>query len=397
MNLKSQKGSITLFVLVSCLFFLASVACVNVYTQNKQIAVDREYRQVKANYEKDINNMESIYRDLSLKNNLEVQFGAPEFDKTKNKIFVNVFANLEYLNINTLKYGFYCSNENINNPSINNITNWTYVEVQNGENEFVATIDLQKDNNNQYYTYYYLCIVIDNKEYWLQLCDYVESGMVLHLDGINNAGLGDKNHNSSATTWKNLCSEDHDGVLLTTGTTGPVWENDHLVFDGVDDWVGTGVINTDYQSIEAVYSISSNKNYERNIIGDWEGAGGGIAINSQNKPFGDFHIGGYKIVTGNGFIIDKIYSSTVTYDGHKVIFYINGTKIGEETAEGGTITNDPSTAMAIGANPGGNTINPGTHFLDGKVYSARVYNRALTADEVKQNYIADNNRFKIQD
>ena len=55
MNLKSQKGSITLFVLVSCLFFLASVACVNMYMHSKQIAVDREYRQVKANYEKDIN------------------------------------------------------------------------------------------------------------------------------------------------------------------------------------------------------------------------------------------------------------------------------------------------------------------------------------------------------
>ena len=41
-NLKNEKGSITLFVLVSCLFFIASVTCVGMYMQSKQTAVDRE-------------------------------------------------------------------------------------------------------------------------------------------------------------------------------------------------------------------------------------------------------------------------------------------------------------------------------------------------------------------
>ena len=50
-NLKNEQGSITLFALVSCLFFVASVACVGMYMQSKQTAVDREYRQIRANYE----------------------------------------------------------------------------------------------------------------------------------------------------------------------------------------------------------------------------------------------------------------------------------------------------------------------------------------------------------
>ncbi len=50
-SLKNQKGSITIFALVSSLFFVASVACVAMYMQSKQVAVDREYRQVKENYE----------------------------------------------------------------------------------------------------------------------------------------------------------------------------------------------------------------------------------------------------------------------------------------------------------------------------------------------------------
>lgn len=169
MNLKNQKGSITLFVLVSCLFFLASVACVNLYMQSKQVAVDREYRQIKANYEKDINNMNSIYTELANKNNLSVNFGLPKINNTSNIISVNTYINLEYLNIKTLKYRWYYSNEekNINSQEdINEIlsnpaTNWTYVEIQEGENEFTATC--RYTNNTGYY---YLGVMVDNKTFW---------------------------------------------------------------------------------------------------------------------------------------------------------------------------------------------------------------------------------------
>ena len=399
MNLKSQKGSITLFVLVSCLFFIASVACVNMYIQSKQTAVDREYRQVKANYEKDINNMESIYRDLSRKNNLEVQFGVPEIDKENKKINVSVFTNLEYLKINTLKYGWDYSN-NLSSLSTDNISNWTYVEHQNGENEFIASIDFKKDTNENDIVYYYLSVVVDNKEFGTTVSYYVDDKMILHYDGINNVGLGDKKHSLNATTWKNLCDgidAAQDGVLSTTGTTGPTWGNDYLSFDGIDDWVNAGVIDSDYQSIEVVYSIGDiNINRFRSIFGDWESAGGGISVNSENKPYGEFYIGGYKSVFADGYIVDQKYNSTITYDSHKVVFYINGNKIGEQVAEGGIIKADDNTVMSIGANPQGNSIQAGYYFK-GKVYSARVYTRALSANEVKQNYIVDKNRFKIQD
>ena len=169
MNLKNQKGSITLFVLVSCLFFLASVACVNLYMQSKQVAVDREYRQIKANYEKDINNMNSIYSELSKKNNLSVNFGVSEINKTRNIISVNTYINLEYLNIKTLKYRWYYSTEekninsqeDINELLSNPVTNWTYVETQDGENEFIATC--RYTNNTGYY---YLSVMVDNMTYW---------------------------------------------------------------------------------------------------------------------------------------------------------------------------------------------------------------------------------------
>ncbi|MBO4816179.1 MAG: hypothetical protein J5507_04655 [Clostridia bacterium] len=169
MNLKNQKGSITLFVLVSCLFFLASVACVNMYMQSKQVAIDREYRQIKANYEKDINNMDAIYEELSRKNNLVVNFDIPEINNTRQIISVNTYINLEYLNVKTLKYRWYYSNEekntnvqeDINELLSNDVTNWTYVEIQNGENEFIARCNYTYNTG-----YYYLCVMVDNITFW---------------------------------------------------------------------------------------------------------------------------------------------------------------------------------------------------------------------------------------
>ena len=66
-NLRSEKGSITLFVLVSCMFFIASVACVQIYMQSKQTAVDREFSQIKDNYEGnslDENNLKESYEKI---------------------------------------------------------------------------------------------------------------------------------------------------------------------------------------------------------------------------------------------------------------------------------------------------------------------------------------------
>ena len=36
-------------------------------------------------------------------------------------------------------------------------------------------------------------------------------------------------------------------------------------------------------------------------------------------------------------------------------------------------------------------------YLNGKIYSVRIYNRALTDKEIEQNYQRDKNRFNIND
>ena len=64
LNLKNNRGSITVFVLVSCLLFIGCVVCVRMYIQSREIATDREYRQIKVNYETDTNSLDNIYNEL---------------------------------------------------------------------------------------------------------------------------------------------------------------------------------------------------------------------------------------------------------------------------------------------------------------------------------------------
>ena len=60
-NLKSEKGAITLFVLLACLFFIISLLGVYNYIQNRNQASNSEYQKVKENYEKDIGNEDNLY------------------------------------------------------------------------------------------------------------------------------------------------------------------------------------------------------------------------------------------------------------------------------------------------------------------------------------------------
>ena len=63
-DFRDERGSITIFVLASCLFFLVSVTGVQVYTKNKQIALEEDYIQIKKSYEKDLDNQENIYNNV---------------------------------------------------------------------------------------------------------------------------------------------------------------------------------------------------------------------------------------------------------------------------------------------------------------------------------------------
>ena len=149
-NLRSEKGSITLFVLVSCMFFIASVACVQIYMQSKQTAVDREFRQIKDNYEGnslDENNLKESYEKILKQKNIEINIINTSIKD--ESIIVEFNVNDVYTNL--IKYGW--TKEN----TIDKVSKWTYIEKSSSKDNMLAIYDEEAPSGD-----YYLFIMIND-------------------------------------------------------------------------------------------------------------------------------------------------------------------------------------------------------------------------------------------
>ena len=66
--MKSQKGSISLFVLLSMLFFSIILVGIYVSNSNKVITQKETSDRIKEIYEKDLDNIDGIYESILEKN-----------------------------------------------------------------------------------------------------------------------------------------------------------------------------------------------------------------------------------------------------------------------------------------------------------------------------------------
>lgn len=152
-NIKSQKGSITLFVLASLLFFIATVTSVQMYMNSKKVAIEKEYRQIKANYEQT--------------KKINLHFTEPIKDTEDENIIVTESFTInaeeaEYEKIEEIKYGWIYSSSEILNKSSEDISDWVIVETEGLD----LTSPISATTNFSEAGYYYLCVLINEKEIW---------------------------------------------------------------------------------------------------------------------------------------------------------------------------------------------------------------------------------------
>ena len=93
-------------------------------------------------------------------------------------------------------------------------------------------------------------------------------------DGINNTGNG---HDDKATVWKDLSGNGNDGTL----NGGATWEEDHLKFDGTDDWVDIGKMNYDNVTLETVVKYNNVSGWQT-IMGNLDSGGYGIEFSNSS-------------------------------------------------------------------------------------------------------------------
>lgn len=63
--MKKEKGAITLFVLVACLFFVFVLGGVYIFTLNKIQTQEQNLKQIQENYARDITRIDEIYQEMT--------------------------------------------------------------------------------------------------------------------------------------------------------------------------------------------------------------------------------------------------------------------------------------------------------------------------------------------
>ena len=219
------------------------------------------------------------------------------------------------------------------------------------------------------------------------------NGLVLCLDAADkNSYIG------SGTTWTDVSGNNYTGTLINA----PTFSNTNggsIVFDGLDDQVRLGAV-TSTLSTSLTYNIWFNPSVidtSRTLFWDDDAQGGGDswvqitsggAIQSQRDP------DGFGVLTSSTTIsANNWYNFNMVANGSSgKIFYINGQNVGSNNVE--ISTRSGKSYITLGASfDGANNITVGT--FNGKIATFLVYNRALSATEVLQNYNATKSRFGL--
>lgn len=210
---------------------------------------------------------------------------------------------------------------------------------------------------------------------------YVTNGLIMYLDAEHNVDFNI--HDPSATIWQDLSGNGKNGTIYSA-----TWEDRRLSFNGSSSWVNCGQTNLSYMTleIELEYNVVDDSAAgESNTFMSNAAAGGYTFTQKNGKNCIGINIDGtWYMIEGSQGIVGKRTHLAATFDGTTLKLYENGELV-IQTAVSGTIK-DPSndTVLSLGSNPDSSDI--GLYPFNGYIYSARVYNRALSAEEIYQNY-----------
>jgi hypothetical protein len=211
----------------------------------------------------------------------------------------------------------------------------------------------------------------------------ITDGLVLWLDAGNPAS-----YPGSGTTWFDLSGFGNNGTLFN----GVGYNSDNggsLVFDGVDNGITLGKIITTTAFTVSTYINQQSDLDESNFLSqDIGGDPGRLLLHRLDTGKLRFFIGGSGLLSNSVLDIGVWYNTTFSRssDGTAKIF-LNGNEDAAGTLFTNTITD---TSTFIGYFP----RIPSRSF-PGKISQVSIYNRALTASEIQQNFIATRSRFGI--
>jgi len=216
---------------------------------------------------------------------------------------------------------------------------------------------------------------------------------VLSLDAGNS-----RSYPGSGTAWNDLISSGNNGTL-TNGPTFSSANGGAIVFDGSNDGIQLAGTNLSLNQMTIScwnYSTNYNQNgfmFEKTTNGSVN-TQYSLFFNSSNDIF--YRTYGLSVVdltinTTNAGVVNNRWNLVVaTYDGTNKRIFVNGVLRITSQNLTGTITQNTTGAAYIGIY-GSFAGYP----FNGNISNVQVYNRALSATEVAQNYAATRGRFGL--
>jgi hypothetical protein len=210
----------------------------------------------------------------------------------------------------------------------------------------------------------------------------VVDGLVLYLDAANRYS-----YVSGSTTWRDLSRSNNNGTLIN-GPTFNTGSGGSIVFDGIDDYVISNLTKTqignnltlniwikfnDLQTNKGILQIADNLN---------DGVPWILLQRTTNTSIRWYLDGNYRIT--NNIDNLKYFNLTLTYDGTVWIVYVNSIPNGSYTGGLGSYSGN-FTWLGNGYN-GYSSCN---------ISQTLIYNRALSSQEILQNYNATKTRFGL--
>tara|TARA_S200002703_G_scaffold144261_2_gene137823 strand:- start:5576 stop:6295 length:720 start_codon:yes stop_codon:yes gene_type:complete len=230
----------------------------------------------------------------------------------------------------------------------------------------------------------------------------VTDGLVLALDAADT-----NSYPGSGSTLYDLSGGGNDGTI--TGATFN--SGGYFDFDGVNDDVidtGTSFLKTnDNVTLEAFFNHDSNSgSYFFLYEGEGDGFGGNVEFHVYaasgylaswfTTSSGDFNLGGSgipasAITAGEWNHAVVTYSNLSTASGASSKLYLNGVEVDSGSGATVDLASMPTSSLLIGR-PYSTSLG---RRYNGQVAAVKVYNRALTASEIQQNFNALRGRFGI--
>lgn len=222
----------------------------------------------------------------------------------------------------------------------------------------------------------------------------IKDGLVLWLDSTSYSGTG--------STWNDKSGRGNNATLVNSPQHIRTHKGGYFLFNGTTQYAnipnGPDFVEEDSFSIEYIVK-PKQRTHVRPFINRWNNGSSWRLLSGQIDGVFEFL---WNIETVNEslqirsdieFREDQIYHIHAGYNGSNLYMYINGELQSEQSALTGNVVSNSSSSIDIGVNQ---AYDP-DRFMEQEVYDVKIYNKALSEEDILHNYFVAENKHKISE